>query len=320
MIKRKLGKNGPNVSSIGFGGWGIGGKTSGNSSYGETNNNTSLDTIKFAFKNNVQFFDTSPAYGDGVSEKLIGQALKLNRKDIIISTKVGYASWSEGENFSEDILKKSLDASLNRLSTDYIDVLWLHSPPGNILFENENIFKLLDQFKKNKLINQWGVSCKSPNEGLELIQKRNIDLLQINFNMMDIRALEIGLLDLAFDRGVGIVARTPLCFGFLTGNINSDTVFPIGDHRRNWSKKQINTWIEGAKQILSLLKINPGKDGCKAALKFCLSFPAVSVVLPGALFKNEVQDQVEAGIEGPMDKEKTDKVIALHNETSFYAP
>ena len=68
------------------------------------------------------------------------------------------------------------------------------------------------------------------------------------------------------------------------------------------------------------MKTKPGKDACKAALKFCLSFPAVSVVLPGALFKNEVEEHVEAGIEGLMDKEKIDKVIALHNKVSFYAP
>jgi aryl-alcohol dehydrogenase-like predicted oxidoreductase len=320
MIKRKLGKNGPEISSIGFGGWGIGGKTPGNSSYGKTNNDDSLETIEFASNNNVQFFDTSPAYGNGVSEELIGQALSNSRKNIILSTKIGYSSWSEGADFNHDKLAKSLESSLKRLKTNYIDVLWLHSPPGNILFEDKKIFHLLDKFKKDKLINQWGVSCKSPNEGMELLQQRDLDLLQVNFNMMDIRAFKNGLFDLCKDRGVGIVARTPLCFGFLTGKINKNTVFPEGDHRRNWSKNQIKTWIDGTDKILSLLEVKPGAEACKSALRFCLSFPAVSVVLPGALYKNEVKEQVEAGNEGVMDKNKLNKVIELHDKFSFYSP
>ena len=320
MIQKKLGKKGPKVSCIGFGGWGIGGRTPGNSSYGETDNIKSLQTIKHAYKNNIKFFDTSPAYGDGVSESLIGEALEQNREKVIYSTKVGFSSWSKGADFDEKSIFKSLEESLDRLRTTHIDVLWLHSPPGNIIFENKNIFKLLDSFKNENIIKQWGVSCKSPNEGLQLIKERDVDLLQINFNMMDIRAYQLGLLDLADKKGVGIVARTPLCFGFLTGKIQHDTIFPEGDHRHNWSSNQIKTWIDGTNNILSLLKLKPGSEACKAALKFCLSFPSICVVLPGSLFEDEVDEQVQAGIEGAMDKSDLAKIIELHDKISFYNP
>ena len=174
MIKRKLGKNGPKISSIGFGGWGIGGKTPGNSSYGKTNNNKSLETIKFASDNNVQFFDTSPAYGNGVSENLIGRALRGSRKHTIISTKIGYSSWSAGADFNHDKLIKSLESSLIRLKTDYIDVLWLHSPPGNILFEDKKIFNLLEKFKKDKLINKLDLVSRQEFEVLKkIVQKQD---------------------------------------------------------------------------------------------------------------------------------------------------
>ena len=320
MIEKTLGKHGPKVSCIGFGGWGIGGKTPGNSSYGKTDNDQSINTIKHAYRNNIVFFDTSPAYGDGVSESLIGEALEENRKKVIYSTKVGFSSWAEGANFNIKSIYMSLEASLERLRTNYIDVLWLHSPPGDIIFKDKSIFDLLDELKEKNIIKQWGVSCKSPDEGLQLLKERNVDLLQINFNMMDIRAYQLGLLDLAYKKGVGIVARTPLCFGFLTGKITQNTIFPEGDHRHNWSSNQIKTWVDGAESILSLLGINPGAEACKAALKFCLSFPSICVVLPGSLFENEVDEQVQAGIEGAMDGSDLYKIIKLHDKISFYNP
>ena len=72
-------------------------------------------------------------YGDGVSESLIGEALEENRKKVIYSTKVGFSSWAEGANFNSKSICMSLEASLERLRTNYIDVLWLHSPPGDII-------------------------------------------------------------------------------------------------------------------------------------------------------------------------------------------
>ena len=119
---------------------------------------------------------------------------------------------------------------------------------------------------------------------------------------------------------MGIVARTPLCFGFLTGKISQNTIFPEGDHRHNWSPNQIKTWVDGAESILSLLGINPGAEACKAALKFCLSFPSICVVLPGSLFENEVDEQVQAGIEGAIDESDLFKIIKLHDNISFYNP
>ena len=320
MKKVKLGKDGPFTNRIGFGGWGIGGQTPGNSSYGKTNDKTSCEAIQTAIDRGVTFFDTSPAYGNGVSERLIGKVLKPYRKKVLISSKVGFLSWSEGANFSPDSFQTSVEGSLKRLQSDYIDVLWLHSPPKEILQNNLSVFTEMDKLKNQNLIKQWGVSCKSPDEALDLIKSNNIDLIQINFNMMDIRAINSGLMKVAEEKGISIIARTPLCFGYLTGKITKDTVFSNGDHRNNWSTNQKNAWVDGANEIMSLLNVKPGYEAVKASLKFCLSFPAVSVVLPGALFKKEVDEQSDAGDEGPLENNDIKKILSLHEKLSFFKP
>ena len=101
-----------------------------------------------------------------------------------------------------------------------------------------------------------GCKCKSPDEGLQLLKRKKYRfLLQINFNMMDIRAYQSGLLDLAYRKGVGIVARTPLCFGFLTGKITQNTIFPEGDHRHNWSSNQKKLGLTELKVYFLYLKL-----------------------------------------------------------------
>ena len=318
MYFKKFADNDLEVSCVGFGGWGIGGETPGNSSYGKTNEIESCSAIENALLRGVNFFDTSPAYGNGVSEVLLGKVLKGSRKNIYLATKVGYNSWDEKSDYSANKIKQSLEKSLLRLSTDYVDVLWLHSPPLEVIKYNQDVFDELDDLIKNGYISNWGISAKNPEDALEAIKIRNVKILQVNFNMMDIRAKEIGLFDLASKLNVSIVARTPLCFGFLTGNILKSTIFNKGDHRNNWSKAQKDLWIDGTNRIMGSLSLNPGDEMCKIALRFCFSFKPVLLALPGALYKSETNIHADAGDEGVLDYELIENIFNIHKNFSFF--
>ena len=126
MQYRELGSTGIMVSEIGFGAWGIGGD-----SYGPVDDNVAKKTLETAFDNGVNFFDTSDLYGKGHSEELIGDTFLNKRDKIIIATKFG-ALPHEGlimkHDFSLKHIEESINKSLTRLKTDYIDIYQFHSP------------------------------------------------------------------------------------------------------------------------------------------------------------------------------------------------
>src|SRR6266478_4070889 len=121
MKYRALGRTGLVVSEIGFGAWGIGGRTVGTTSYGDTDDRTSLAALRGALDAGITFFDTSSAYGNGHSEELIGQAFKGGaRSKVIIATKAGYEAWDRPPDFSAAAITTTAEASLRRLGGDYI--------------------------------------------------------------------------------------------------------------------------------------------------------------------------------------------------------
>jgi aryl-alcohol dehydrogenase-like predicted oxidoreductase len=115
--------------------------------------------------------------------------------------------------------------------------------------------------------------------------------MQLNLNMLDTRAVESGLTELAKEYEVGLIARTPLCFGFLSGAINMDTKFPEGDHRNGWPREQVECWINGAETLLNAVT-GAGKR-YQTALQFCLAVPGVATVLPGMLTPEEVDQNAD---------------------------
>ena len=129
MRYRPLGKTGLQVSEIGFGAWGIGGRTVEQTSYGDTDDRTSLAALDRALERGITFFDTSAAYGNGHSEELIGRAVRGKRSRAVITTKAGYEAWDQPPDFSPSAIVASTERSLARLGTDYLDLLQLHNPP-----------------------------------------------------------------------------------------------------------------------------------------------------------------------------------------------
>lgn len=318
MKYRSLGRTDIQVSEIGFGAWGIGGYTAGHTSYGETDDRVSRAALARALDVGINFFDTSSIYGYGRSECLIGEVFHGRRDQVVIATKAGFTAYDRSPDYSAAYLRRSLEESLQRLRSDYVDLLQLHNPTSEVLHENSGIFRTLEMFRQEGKIRAYGLSIKSPEEGAMAICKQGVPVIQINLNMMDLRALDCGLLAAAEERGTGVIARTPLCFGFLSGKVAPNTVFRKGDHRLSWSLEQRQRWTEGALQLFNNLGVPPGQTETQVALRFCLSFPAVSTVIPGILTPEQANENAAASDFGPLLPDQIEQVRKTNRHMGFF--
>src|SRR5262249_37942745 len=148
-------------------------------SYGDTDDRTSLAALARALDRGITFFDTSAAYGEGHSEELIGEAVKGRRARIVITTKAGYDSWGRPPDFSAQGIVASTERSLRRLATDYLDLLQLHNPPPEVLAAAD-VREALAELVASGKIRAWGVSSKGPKEALEALQVCDAAVVQAN--------------------------------------------------------------------------------------------------------------------------------------------
>jgi aryl-alcohol dehydrogenase-like predicted oxidoreductase len=317
MKYRTLGRTGIAVSEIGFGAWGIGGRTAGETSYGDTDDAMSLAALGRALDRGVTFFDTSSAYGNGHSERLIGRAVRECRHGVVVATKAGYEALDRAPDFSPRAIQRSAENSLQRLATDYIDLLQLHNAPLEVL-KLPATLEVLERLQTSGKIRAWGASTKTPADAAAAIETVDAPVVQANFNMMDLRAVNSGLLEAAARSGAGFIARTPLCFGFLSGLIDRSTVFPPGDHRRGWPRAQLDNWIDGARELLAAVKDPSGPAPAQNALRFCLSFAGVSSVIPGILTPAEAETDALASDLGPLGEAAVAAVLAINGRRQFF--
>ena len=312
MNYRILGQTGLKVSEIGFGTWGIGGN-----SYGETDDKTSLLALEKAFEKGVNFYDTADLYGNGNSESLLARAFAKNRDKIIIATKGGnlpHTSFVMPQNFSKKYLESALNESLKRLKTDYIDLYQLHSPLVEDIERNECIYAL-KEFQKSGKIRTYGVSVRSPKDGIECIKKYNIPVIQFNYNMIDQRARIDGLFEISEKNETGIISRTPLVFGFLSGKLTGNENFKEGvDHRSNWPKEQLQRWAKASRLFENLSKENKITQ-VQLALSFCLSSSSISTVIPGMLNVGEVTENTKTS---ELTDYQITKIYEIYNAGDFY--
>lgn len=325
MKYRVLGKYGPKVSIVGFGAWGIGGLTSNFTSYGATKDSVSIAAIEAALEEGINLFDTAIAYGNGKSEELIARVAKEYGSDMVIASKAGFWSFDKEPDFSYNSILRSTEKTVRRFGGRPLDVLQLHSISRDILDTHPRLFDSLEEVKKRGLIKAVGVSVKNPNDALPVIKHAlNFDVqltsVQVNLNMLDTRAIQNGLLDYCHMNGVGVIARTPLCFGFLSGTISESSKFPVGDHRLGWPKEQLKSWSDGARKMLSLA----GSDGrdvqknVELAVRFCFSHAGVSSVIPGILTPNEAKMNAGIGKKNPLPEMVFKKVLNANEQEEFF--
>jgi aryl-alcohol dehydrogenase-like predicted oxidoreductase len=227
---RKLGKNGPDISVIGFGSWAIGGGGWA-SAWGSQDDQLSMDSVRAALDAGVNFYDTAAAYGLGHSEEVIGQALKSDRDKVILATKCGLV-WGEDKNITRsgtyDSILQEAEASLRRLGTDYIDLYQMHWPAENA--PAEETMRAMDKLVQDGKVRYVGVS----NYDVTLLEKslsvRHVDSLQPPYSILR-PAIEQAVLPFCQEKGIGVVAYSPLTSGLLSGNYSYDTKFGDDDWR-----------------------------------------------------------------------------------------
>jgi aryl-alcohol dehydrogenase-like predicted oxidoreductase len=315
MKTRALGKSGIEVSEIGFGAWGIGGRTPGATSYGETDDAVSRHALEEAFDEGITFFDTANVYGDGHSETLLGQVFGRRRASVVLSTKAGCDDYQAPLDFSPAALTRSLDGSLRRLGTDYVDLFVLHDPKPDEAGLDET-FAHLDRLKRDGKVRAIGVSVRTPEDATAFLQRFTIEALQINLNLLDQRAVDLGTLHAARAQDCSVIARTPLCFGFLSERLDEGTTFDAADHRSRWPATQIQRWHEGRRLFRKAL----GADQSIAvsALRFCLSFKAVATVIPGILTPEEARHNARASDIGPLSEDELAEVRRIYADHAFF--
>ncbi len=290
MRYRQLGNTGLKVSEIGMGCWAIGGNQFGNS-YGATNDEESIQTIRRAVELGCNFFDTADVYGHGHSEELLGQALRHVRNEVIIATKVGgnfYGPYPKAD-FGEKYILFAVEKSLERFQTDTIDIYQLHNPSLEMIQEG-SIFRTLEKLKKQGKIRFYGISIHDPAEGLAAMEMASPSAIQVVYNVIH-REAEAELLSKAKEKGVGIIAREPLCNGFLTGKYKDGNSFTPGDIRHDWPREYVE---EILKKVEAWKKqISPkGSSMTHAALQFVLSNGAVSCAIPGAKTVKQIEENL----------------------------
>jgi aryl-alcohol dehydrogenase-like predicted oxidoreductase len=309
---RKLGRSGLSVSEVGFGAWGIGGNKDGAVAYGPTDEAESLDALSAAFDAGINFYDTADLYGNGESERLIGKAFGGRRDKVVIASKVGMLDATGKQDFTPSRIEKALDASLARLQTDYIDLYQLHSPSLDTL--PKEALTVLDKAKAKGKIRSIGISLKGPEEGEKAFVLYPFSAVQVNFNLLDQRVLDLGLAERCAEKGAGIIARTPLCFGFLTAKYSADEKFDPTDHRSRWTPEQRRVWAS-ANQLFQDYR-EKSETPAQFAIRFCLSFPAVSSVIPGMLTRGHVEENVGATATQPLAE--TGRIREIYKTNRFF--
>jgi aryl-alcohol dehydrogenase-like predicted oxidoreductase len=313
---RSLGRTGLRVSEIGFGAWGIGGNAGGAVAYGPTDRTESLRALGAAFDRGINFYDTSDFYGHGRSEELIGEAFAGRRAEVVIASKGGMLPDGSGRDFSAAHLRRALEGSLRRLQTDYIDLYQLHSPAPEAL--DEGVVAALAAFQAEGKIRAYGLSARSPEEAMAGAQRFGFPALQVNFNLVDRRALDCGLFEFATRRSIGIIARTPLSFGFLTGRYAADGAFHSHDHRSRWSREQRRLWASAPEQFAALAAALPGQSAAQFALRHCLSYACVSAAIPGMLTHAHVDENARAGDLPPLGEAELARIAEIAGRGSFF--
>tara|TARA_E500000331_G_scaffold254884_1_gene245418 strand:+ start:294 stop:1238 length:945 start_codon:yes stop_codon:yes gene_type:complete len=286
------------LNKLGFGTWGIGGESGKFGSYGDTDDNISKSALLHAYKNGIKFFDTAPPYGDGHAEELLGSVFEDKIfSDVKILTKVGVNSWADEVNFTSSFIVESIENSLERLKSKSVFAVILHSLKSELKKGSvEEGFTTLLNLKKKGLIENIGFSCKSPAELskiFELFPETNI--IEANYHLLDLRIHQTEIQNCLKRNKPIFIARTPLCFGFLTDRIQKDTIFGELDHRSRWKKKQIDYWVDGRIRLQEIFKrFGFNQKIQELALSFCLQNPLVDVVIPGMMDNEEVDGCIKS--------------------------
>jgi aryl-alcohol dehydrogenase-like predicted oxidoreductase len=321
MKYRKLGRTQFEISEMGYGAWGIGG-----TQWLGGNDAEALAALRRAIDLGLNFIDTALAYGEGHSEQLVGQVVRDAGRRIYVATKVPPKNqlWPAQPGigieqvFPYDYILRSTERSLKNLGVETIDLQQLHVWNPEWLARDE-WRRALEELKRSGKARAVGISINDhqPDSALEVIETGLIDTVQVIYNIFD-QSPERKLFPLAMARDIGVIARVPLDEGSLTGKIDEHTRFAPGDFREGYfqgdRKRQVREHVESLLRDLGV----EAASLPEIALRFCLSNPAVSTVIPGMRSLRNAEANCAAPGRGPLPAE-TLAVLRRHAwDRNFY--
>src|SRR4051812_31012649 len=320
MRFRELGKTGFRVSEVGFGAWGI-----GKSQWVGAEDAESLRALSAARDAGINFFDTALAYGDGHSEQLLARAFG-NSLDVVIASKVPPKDliWpaQEGsalrEVFPPDYVLTSLDTTLRNLKRDQVDIYQFHVWNDAWASQSEwqeTVRKMRDSGK----VRAVGISVNDhqPANSLRALATGLVDTVQVIYNIFD-QSPEDELFPYCTKHKIGVIARVPFDEGSLTGKVRPETEFAPDDFRNQYfggdRKREVWEHVQKIQRDTGV----PVEGLPELALRFCLSDPAVSSVIPGMRSPAHAQANAEASQKGALSPEMIKKLRSSRWVRNYY--
>lgn len=296
MHYRKLGRTDIDVSEIGFGAWAIGG------SWGAQDENDSIAALNRALDLGVNFIDTAAGYGNGKSERIIGQVLKTRSERVWVATKTPPlpGHWPPSpydvaeERYPEKYLRENVEERLRNLGTDCLDILQLHTWT-RAWNKNPAPLDVLKKLQSEGKIRYIGISTpeQDQNSLIDLMRQGYLDVVQVIYNIFE-QEPAAELLPAALEHNVGVLVRVVFDEGILTGKYTTESTFPDGDFRRNYFA---GDRLERAVNRVQKIEADIADSGLtmpQVALKFALAHPAVSTIIAGIRNVQQAEANVAA--------------------------
>jgi aryl-alcohol dehydrogenase-like predicted oxidoreductase len=297
---RRFGQSDLEVSEVGFGVW-----TLASDWWGVVEDKQGL--LHAALDAGINFIDTAPVYGKGgIGEELLADVLHTHRDEIVLTTKCGYDIEAERlypgqserpHDWARDAVRGQLEASLQRLGTDHIDLYQLHNTRIEPILDDE-LWEELEKLRAEGKIRELGVALGPAigwvDEGIEALRRRSIVSLQTVFNVLEQEpGLTFAAEPAVAEGRVGLIARVPHASDTLSGRITRDTVFPPEDHRSHRNRDNMLDNFDKA-ETLGFLWEDTGRTIGQAAIAGILAEPAFTTVLPTCVSVEDVREYAAA--------------------------
>jgi aryl-alcohol dehydrogenase-like predicted oxidoreductase len=313
MEKRKLGKGGVEVSAMGLGCWAIGGPWEFDgrpAGWGGVDDEESVRAIRRALDLGVTFFDTADVYGCGHSERVLGRALGGRRDEAVIATKFGLlfdedTRTGSGADASPGFVRKACEESLRRLRTDYIDVYQLHAGAEDAA-SAEGVVQTLEELVAEGKILAYGTSVDAPEVVRVFAKGEHCVAAQTQVNVF---GADEEVLAICEERGLAVVARSPLAMGLLTGKYApGKNVPPVGDVRRDtphwdyFDDGAMERWTQRLETIRAALT-EEGRTLAQGSIAWIWAYSDVAIPIPGFKTVAQVEENAGATRFGPLSQE-----------------
>jgi aryl-alcohol dehydrogenase-like predicted oxidoreductase len=294
MQQRRLGSQGPQLTTIGFGAWAVGGP-GGKFNWGPQDDQESIAAIHAAIDAGINWIDTAAVYGFGHSEEVVGQALRGRRGQALVATKCGRVWDADGNvdyNLRPEHMRGELENSLRRLGVEAIDLYQIHWPDPNTPIEES--WGQMARFVEEGKVRYIGVS----NFDVPLLERceaiRHVDSLQPPFSLLR-RDVAAEILPYCATHGIGVVPYSPMQSGLLSGSFDAGRLAPSDWRRNNAFFQEPNL----SRNLAFVERLRPiaerhGKSVGQLAVAWVLSHPAVTSAIVGARRPEQVAENVGA--------------------------